>query len=283
MIRDVPIVLSFLVWLLKFTRRVGFFKSERFYRHVPYHGLVRVEPVPGHYFNIVSRGGHIENSLYWEGIYLHEAVSMRTWSELASESSVVLDIGANSGVFALVAAAMGAKQVHAFEPLPRIYGILCENIKSNTFGSVKAWQCAVSDKAGEAELFDPGGVAPTSASLSSQFTKSHLCEGYQTIRVPVTSVDSFCSEHGICQVDLIKIDVEGYEEFVLHGMVQTVFRCKPVIVMEVLEEYDTQLRMVVDDLFEGVYRWERINEGGEQKSLNVLLTPITAARPITTT
>ena len=278
-LRDTPLVLSCLVWLLRSSRRFGLFTSERYYRHVPYRGLVKIEVTPGHSFRIVARGGHIENSLYWEGTYEHEAATMRRWTELACDSKVVLDIGANSGVFALAAAAMGATQVHAFEPLPRVYEILRENFAANSFPSVNAWQYAISDNPGEAELFDPGGDAPTSASLSSQFSHSHFCDGLSTIRVPVTSVDVFCAERGIGQVDLIKIDVEGHEEFALRGMVQTVSRCRPVIVMEVLDEYDSQLRSVVSKLFGSDYSWERIDESGERPNLNVLLTPCVKNNP----
>lgn len=252
--------------------------SERYYRHVPYRGMVEVAVVPGHSFRIVARGGHIENSLYWEGTYGHEAVSMRTWVEMARRSKVVLDIGANSGVFALVAASMGATQVHAFEPLPRIYEILRENIAANSFTSIKAWQCAVSDKPGEAELFDPGGDAPTSASLSCQFSHSHLGEAIPTERVRVTSVDVFCTERGIGHVDLIKIDVEGHEELALRGMVLTVLRCRPVIIIEVLDEYELRLRSVVVELFGAGYLWKRIDEGNEYPNHNVLLTPVDSER-----
>ena len=280
-LRDAPPVLLCLVWLLRSARRFGLFASERYYRHVPYRGLVNVEVTPGHSFQIVARGAGIENSLYWEGIYGHEAVSMRTWIERAREAKVVLDIGANSGVFALAAAAAGAKQVHAFEPLPRVYEILRGNLGSNSFTSLSAWQFAVSEKPGEAELFDPGGDAPASASLSSEFIKSHFGAGLPTICVQVTSVDAFCAERSIGQVDLVKIDVEGLEEFVLRGMTQTVLRCRPVILLEVLDEYDSNLRSVVGELFGSGYSWERIDEDSEHLNRNVLLKPIlTADSPV---
>ena len=105
-LRDTPLVLSCLVWLLRSARRFGLFASERYYRHVPYRGLVKVEVTPSNSFRIVARGAPIENSLYWEGIYGHEAVSMRTWIERARDSKVVLDISANSGVFALAVSAV---------------------------------------------------------------------------------------------------------------------------------------------------------------------------------
>jgi len=273
-LRDTPLVLSCMVWLLRLARRFGLFASARYYRHVPYRGLVEVQLTPVHSFRTISSGNHIENALYWEGTYVHEVVSMRMWIERARDSKVVLDVGANSGVFALAAAAMGATQVHAFEPLPRIYDILRENFATNSFTSLNAWQYAISDKPGVEELFDPGGDVPTSASLSSQFSSSHFNDELPRIKVPVTSIDAFCMERGIGHVDLIKIDVEGHEEFALRGMVETVMRCRPVIFLEVLDEYDAQLRSVVRELFGSDYCWERIDEGNEYPSNNVLLSPL---------
>ena len=105
-LRDTPPVLLCLVWLLRSARRLGLFASERYHRHVPYRGLVKVQVTPGHSFRIVPLGAQIENSLYWEGIHGHEVVSMRTWIERARDSKVVLDISANSGVFALAVSAV---------------------------------------------------------------------------------------------------------------------------------------------------------------------------------
>ena len=107
-LRDTPLVLSCLVKLLRSARHFGLFASKRYYSHVPYRDLFRVEVTPSHSFRIIGRGALIENSLYWEGIYGYEAASMRTWIERARDSEVVLDIGAHSGVFALAAAAVGA-------------------------------------------------------------------------------------------------------------------------------------------------------------------------------
>jgi FkbM family methyltransferase len=223
-------------------------------------------------FRIRSRGHNIENGLYWDGFFAHEPRTMALWVEQAEAADVVLDIGANSGVFALAAAAVGAKSVHAFEPVPRVYRILAENLELNAKPQLHAWPCAVGEKSGSATIFDPGGDAPTSASLSSEFALEHLGQT-SGVDVDVVSIDQFCKEHGIDNVDLVKIDVEGYEEFALRGMQETVGRCTPVILMEVLDGQTRKLRDVVEALWPSAYSWSQIDEGPGHVSRNVLLRP----------
>lgn len=272
-LRDSKPVLFSLIVGLRVIMRFGLLKSERYYRHVPYRGIVTVEVPNGREFHVVARGGQLENSLYWQGVFAHEARSMHTWLELAQSANVVLDIGANSGIYALAAAAAGAREIHAFEPLPRIFAILHENLAANSLLVIHAWPYAISSEGGEADLFDPGGDAPTSASLSSEFSHARFGDALTRIRVPVTSIDAFCTDRAMGQVDLIKLDVEGNEEQALRGMTCTVRRSKPRIIIEVLEEYESRLAAVVWELFGNDYRWSRIDEGGGQENRNVLLTP----------
>ena len=241
--------------------------------HVPYRGLVHVHVSNGKTFSVVASGNQIENRLYWDGILGHEPASMSLWLKYAAKAGTVLDVGANSGIFALAAAAAGASQVHAFEPVERIHGILLENIKSSEFENVSAWRCAVGQFDGIAEMQDPGGDAPTSASLSSEFASAHL--GVTTLtRVEVVSIDSWAERNSVGTVDLIKVDVEGYEEFALRGMKCVVGRDQPVVLIEVLEEFESKIRSVVNEIFGPAYSWNRVDEGQGDLNRNVLLLPV---------
>lgn len=271
-VRDSPVVLRASIASLRFVRALGLATSKRAYSHVPYRGIVTVHCGSGRFFRIRSRGHSIENGLYWEGLFAHEPGTMGLWVDHAARADVVLDIGANSGVFALAAAAVGAKSVHAFEPVPRVYEILAENFDLNANGNLVGWSSAVGAENGSATIFDPGGDAPTSASLSSEFALQHL--GQTTgAQVDVVSIDQFCAEHVVGNVDLIKLDVEGYEESALRGMRETVSRCTPVILMEVLPGQDRKLRDAVETLWPGVYSWSSIDEGTGHVSRNVALRP----------
>ncbi len=132
---------------------------------------------------------------------------------------------------------------------------------------------AVGEQVGDAEIFDPGGDAPTSASISAEFAHSHFGNNIASYRVPVTSIDEYCAEHGICDVDLVKVDVEGHEEFALKGMQEMVRTSQPAILMEVLEEYEAELYELTIRLFGTAYDWHRIDEGTGEPNRNVMLLP----------
>lgn len=270
-IRDQPAILAACVWLLRGARAVGSLRSKRFYSHVPFVGIVNVASGSGT-FRIRSRGNLIENALYWDGLFGHEPETMRIWVEAAVSSKGVLDIGANSGVFALSASAAGAKSVHAFEPLPRVHSILVENLELNSFPGSHAWPFAVGEKSGVATIFDPGGDAPTSASLSQGFVKENF-GNVPGADVMVVSIDEFCQSKCVADVDLIKIDVEGYEKYALRGMRETVAVHSPTILMEVLEGQEAELRAEVESLWPEQYIWKPIDEGKGHVSRNVLLQP----------
>jgi hypothetical protein len=65
---------------------------------------------------------------------------------------------------------------------------------------------------------------------ASSFDRRH--EGVEPVTVTKVTGDSFLAEHGIGQVDLIKIDVEAHEVYVLRGLRQTLQQHRPVITLE---------------------------------------------------
>ncbi|MCF8330294.1 MAG: FkbM family methyltransferase [Crocinitomicaceae bacterium] len=271
-IRDNKTVLFMLVLLLKRVRKIGIFRGEIFFKHVPFVGEFLVKVPSGGVFKMKSYGGQIENRLFWNGIFGHEPGSISTWLEISKNAKTVLDIGSNSGLFALAAAAAGSKQVHAFEPIERIYNVLQGNVSLSDFRNVNCWNCAIGSERGNLEIYDPGGDAPTSASLSSRFAADHL-DSVITTTVVVESLDSWVTAHCVQNVELIKLDVEGYEEAALLGMRELVKRDRPFILIEVLDEYNISIRQLVQELWGDNYEWCPIYEGKNDPSRNVLLTP----------
>lgn len=271
-VRDSRPVRESLVRLLGAAHRVGLPVRHDLYCHVPYHGWVSVDVPEGRGFTVLSRGGGMENGLYWEGLAAHEPTSMEAWLRASRHARTVLDIGANVGVFALAAAAAGAKSVHAFEPMPRIHAALAQNVARNGTLPVRSWQVAVADAEGTAAMYDPGGDLPTSASLSRDFAQ-HFFGDLPAVQVPVVRVDAWVAAEGIAHVDLIKLDVEGHEAAALRGMRETVLRDRPTLLVEVLGIYEAEIRALVTDLFGDLYVWERLAEGRGTEDRNVLLTP----------
>lgn len=271
-IRNLPIILTPSIWALRLLMRLGIPISSSVYKHFPYLGLFNVDVPGGKQFKTISRGTQIENGLYWRGITAHEEGSISIWINLARESSVVLDIGANSGVFSLAAWASGSKVIHAFEPIERVYEQLKSNFDTNVDSSLTAWNMAVSNRIGTLEIFDPGGDCPSSASLSREFMNENF-KNFVSTKVDVITIDKFCIDQGLSTVDLIKLDVEGHELSALLGMVTTLSNFSPWLLMEVLDGYETELKLFFDTNFSGKYKWYRIKEADRDANRNVLLVP----------
>ncbi|MCK4292794.1 MAG: FkbM family methyltransferase [Planctomycetes bacterium] len=152
---------------------------------------------------------------------------------LGYENPVVLDIGANDGVFSLIAAINQHIRCFAFEPAPSNYDILQRNIALNNLeGRVKTFQLALADKKGTAVLKVPSsGKNDGLACIGSPLR----FENWVECEVPVSTVDDFLKDYGLDRVDLVKIDTEGCELLVLKGAQELIRRCHPNILLEYWE------------------------------------------------
>jgi len=159
----------------------------------------------------------------------------------ASWPGLVLDVGANTGFYTLLAAAAHRRnRVLAFEPVPALLGMLNENMLGNGLAArVRLIRCAVSDRNGPAVLYLPAadhGNIETSASLWAAFKTHHS----GTIPVLARTLDRVLLRPSLItqRVSLIKIDVEGCEALVLRGAHWTITRHRPIVFIEVLLSAD---------------------------------------------
>lgn len=137
------------------------------------------------------------------------------------------DVGANVGVFALVAAAAGsASEVVAFEPEPMLADVLQGLADANGL-AVAVERCALGDREGEATLF-LSDVTDTSHSLAEGFRPSQ-----RHVTVPVETLDAYCARTGRWP-RVVKIDTESTEPAVLAGASTLLREHRPWIVCEVL-------------------------------------------------
>jgi FkbM family methyltransferase len=171
----------------------------------------------------------IGRALFWRGLAEWESETIRVFLELCPRAKRFIDIGANTGVYTLLACAVNPTvEVLAFEPVPHIYERLCWNVNLNGWRHrCRLRNEAVSDQVGSLPLHVPHSDLPTSASLNVHGFRGISGE---LIQVPVTTIDSVLSEPN--RVDLVKIDVEGFEAEVLQGMNLVLARSKPAIIVE---------------------------------------------------
>jgi FkbM family methyltransferase len=158
-----------------------------------------------------------------------ETETVELYLKFARNARYILDIGANTGVYTLLACAANPNaQLVSIEPVPRLADRLRVNIEQNEWTErCEVHQAAVSNFVGITSFHIPNGDSPKSASLDTSGFRGY--EGSLT-EVPVTTVDHVCSDH--MRVDLVKIDVEGYEDRVLEGMSSVLNNSQPFIIVE---------------------------------------------------
>ncbi len=124
----------------------------------------------------------------------------------------VVDVGANAGIFSLPIA-KGAGPTSRFlliEPNPEMLARLRANIALNGLSDVLVEEAAIGDEAGRATLyFSPNGN-PGEARLGVSFD-----DDAGGIEVPVVTLPGLAEAHGIGEIDLLKVDVEGLEDRVI--------------------------------------------------------------------
>ena len=147
---------------------------------------------------------------YGELQVLRDIVLDEEYALPAGDARTVLDLGANIGLAsAWFRARYPDARVIAVEPDPETFAKLERNLGGED--GVTLVQGAVAGESGEVELFRPAGYSIAS-SLGSAAEP-----GAETARVRAWSLDDLCREHGIDELDLLKIDVEGAELDVLEG------------------------------------------------------------------
>jgi FkbM family methyltransferase len=152
--------------------------------------------------------------VYWVFVndYVGDAV-VRLSRSLIRPGATVIDVGANIGLWVMGAAARAGDSgnVHAIEPVPENYTRLCSNLKLNRLEHVQCKQAALSNRRGRVTMFKPRYNNSGHPSLGARQDVDIPVE------VPTLTLDDYCAEHGIRHVDLIKVDVEGAELYVLQG------------------------------------------------------------------
>jgi FkbM family methyltransferase len=148
----------------------------------------------------------IERSIYL-GVFEPDETSLI--KGVLRPGMTVVDVGANVGYYSLMAARSGAR-AFAFEPSPYAAGRLRETVRANALEQVEVLEAALGDEEGSAPIFISNDATKTSPSMVANDETSPK-------QIPVTTLDRFLGERNIDRVDLLKIDVEGFEPNVIRG------------------------------------------------------------------
>ena len=172
----------------------------------------------------------IDWSVFFYGAYArHELYLLRdvaaTLRQTLSRPSSFYDIGANIGHHTLFMAPRVGR-VFAFEPFEPVRRKLEEKIERNKLTNTTIFPLGLGDSDAELDFSEPSGA--------NQGTGSFVpAEGNRKVsRLQVRNGDHFFASHELPSLDLVKMDVEGFEMRVLRGLRQRILKDRPVILME---------------------------------------------------
>lgn len=178
------------------------------------------------------------NDQYYENNLLY-FVTKNFNGGIKLENGVVLDIGANIGNHSIYfLKECGAKKVIAFEPVKETFNILKRNIEINDLeDKVVLYNCGVGELRSKAafEEYDLHNIGGTTL-----YDKE---DG----DIEIFSIDSLNLDD---DVTFMKVDVEGFEEKVIRGALETIKKYRPVIMLEAWDRSNTieNIIMLLSDL-----------------------------------
>jgi FkbM family methyltransferase len=138
------------------------------------------------------------------------------------------DIGANVGQHSLFMA-QHADHVFSFEPFAAVRNKLLEKVTRNKLKNVTVYPVALGDVGAELDFFEPSGANNGSGSfVAGESSGERVVQ-----KLPVRKGDDFLQGGCLPKMDIIKMDVEGFEIRVLSGLHDRLRRDRPVILMEI--------------------------------------------------
>ena len=218
------------------------------YKHLHFKGIIKVNVNKNQTFKMYHYGYQIENEIFWNGLTGGwEKVSLGLWIKLCANSDVIIDIGANTGIYSLIAKAVNRNSlVFAFEPVMRVFKKLEINNQLNKY-DIKCLQLAISNYTGTAIIYDLKSEHIYSVSVNKNLNDSNI----ETVKTEIKTItlNDVVEKYNLTKIDLIKIDVETHEAEVMEGFSKYLEKFKPTILIEILnDEVGSNIQKLVCDL-----------------------------------
>ncbi len=190
------------------------------YTYVTYEGDIQLAVEPS--FNSIVTSVLLAQEDWFE-------YELELWRDHIKEGMVVIDIGANAGVYTFSAAKRVGNSglVIAVEPFPLCIDLLHATCKINKFNNVAVCGSAISNLVGKLK-FSVGRSSETSKVVVAQELSSQL----NTIEVDSITLDSLVDSYRLNKIDFLKIDAEGHELQVLQSATKVLTEYKPQIIYE---------------------------------------------------
>ncbi len=205
------------------------------YQHLYFNDTITIGAGNHQNFKMVHYGHTIENEIFWKGLFNGwEKNSLKIWAGLSQKANVIFDIGANTGIYSMVAKTINKNAtVHAFEPFPAIFKKLGHNADINGY-DIQCNCAAISNYTGDAVIY----TANENFAYSVTVNKNLWVKDSEPFKIDIKTITlkDYIEQHNIQSIDLMKIDVETHESEVMEGFGDYFLRFKPIILIEILNE-----------------------------------------------
>lgn len=199
----------------------------------------------------------IDFNIFFWGYY--EKYETRYFSKNIESGITFFDVGANVGYYTLMFSAKGCR-CHSFEPVKSTFSKLLSNVELNPFSNATLNNFGISSNCCSREI----NISPDACGNNSLENKFQT---KQTEQITLKTLDDYCLENNIDQIDLLKIDVEGHENEVLLGAGNLLYSFK---IKKIFIEINDVFHESVYQFLAQNYDWYKFtNKGLSSASKNI--------------
>jgi len=205
---------------------------------------------------IVDLSTRTERDCFYTGLY--DANLIELLKQMLQDNSTFSDVGANIGFYSVAISNAIYKtnkksKVLSFEPYEGNFKRLQKNIEMNNFGGIcRAHNFGLSDTTKTTEItlredFKNG----SSTGNASVITGGFIDKGFRRTEIKLKTLDDVWDKNykSYPKLDLIKLDIEGHEDFFLKGANGVIQKHRPTLLMEINKPYYESRGVDLDDIF----------------------------------
>ena len=165
----------------------------------------------------------------------HEPLTTHLMIKELKQNMVCVDLGSNIGYYAVIESNIIGEsgKIFAIEPSPVNFPILKLNLENQKKNNFLAYNIAIGDKNEDMEFI----ISAKSNWSKIRMNNEKINPEDKIIKIPVKTLDSFVQENDIEKIDILRMDVEGFEYNIIVGANNVLEKYKPKIFVEIHKMY----------------------------------------------
>lgn len=165
----------------------------------------------------------------------HEPLTTHLIINELKQDMVCIDLGSNIGYYAVIESNIIGEsgKIFAIEPSPVNFPILKLNLENQKKNNFVAYNIGIGDKNEEMEFI----ISAKSNWSRIRMNNEKINSEDKVIKIPVKTLNSFVNENDIKKIDILRMDVEGFEYSILLGANEVLEKFKPKLFIEIHKMY----------------------------------------------